>query len=156
MFIRRSCGSRAAWERCPVWFAWGDDGHRLDDPRGYESRWDGLAFKDRGYLGESREIKPRYSTTPRIYGAGMRHAVLLLVQLNAGMLPDEAWKLAKNLYASTKGSERICLDASSGSEERKVIYPTTSTRLLCLIDGKLLLWGAAPSPGNPQDSVPIT
>jgi DNA polymerase gamma 1 len=39
----------------------------------------------------------------RIYGAGMRHAVLLLLQSNAGMLPEEAQKLAENLYSSTKG-----------------------------------------------------
>ncbi|KAJ2931197.1 hypothetical protein H1R20_g5903, partial [Candolleomyces eurysporus] len=39
----------------------------------------------------------------RIYGAGMRHAVLLLLQSNPSMLPEEAQKLAENLYASTKG-----------------------------------------------------
>ena len=39
----------------------------------------------------------------RIYGAGMRHAVLLLLQSSASMPPEEARKLAENLYASTKG-----------------------------------------------------
>lgn len=39
----------------------------------------------------------------RIYGAGMKHAVLLLLQSNAAMQPEEAKKLAENLYASTKG-----------------------------------------------------
>ncbi|TEB14046.1 gamma DNA-directed DNA polymerase [Coprinellus micaceus] len=39
----------------------------------------------------------------RIYGAGMRHAILLLLQSNPSMLPEDAQKLAENLYASTKG-----------------------------------------------------
>ncbi|KAF6765918.1 gamma DNA-directed DNA polymerase [Ephemerocybe angulata] len=39
----------------------------------------------------------------RIYGAGMTHAVLLLLQSSPSMLPEEAQKLAENLYASTKG-----------------------------------------------------
>ena len=39
----------------------------------------------------------------RIYGAGMKHAVLLLLQSNPSMLPEDAQKLAENLYASTKG-----------------------------------------------------
>jgi DNA polymerase gamma 1 len=38
-----------------------------------------------------------------IYGAGMKHAVLLLLQASAAMLAEEAKKLAENLYASTKG-----------------------------------------------------
>jgi len=33
----------------------------------------------------------------------MKHAVLLLMQANAGMLPEEAQKLAEQLYAQTKG-----------------------------------------------------
>ena len=39
----------------------------------------------------------------RIYGAGMRHAVLLLLQGNSNMASEEAQQLADNLYASTKG-----------------------------------------------------
>ncbi|KAE9393190.1 hypothetical protein BT96DRAFT_1052407 [Gymnopus androsaceus JB14] len=39
----------------------------------------------------------------RIFGAGMRHAMLLLQQGNSKMTQEEAQKLAGNLYASTKG-----------------------------------------------------
>ncbi|KAF9652778.1 hypothetical protein BDM02DRAFT_3108903 [Thelephora ganbajun] len=39
----------------------------------------------------------------RIYGAGGKHAVLLLLQSNPSMIPAQAKKLADQLYASTKG-----------------------------------------------------
>jgi DNA polymerase gamma 1 len=39
----------------------------------------------------------------RIYGAGQRHAMLLLLQANPSMEPEQAKTLARNLYASTKG-----------------------------------------------------
>jgi DNA polymerase gamma 1 len=39
----------------------------------------------------------------RIYGAGMRHAILLLLQASAGMTPEKAHELAEELYAKTKG-----------------------------------------------------
>ena len=61
---------------------------------------------------EGRKAPGRTSMSPdqakvfhysRIYGAGMKHAVLLLLQANVGMSIPEAQKLAENLYASTKG-----------------------------------------------------
>ncbi|KAF8168359.1 gamma DNA-directed DNA polymerase [Crassisporium funariophilum] len=61
-----------------------------------------LHSKTAGILGISRDQAKVFNYS-RIYGAGMRHAVLLLLQSNAGMLPEEAQKLAENLYASTKG-----------------------------------------------------
>ncbi|KAG5732740.1 hypothetical protein E4T56_gene16724 [Termitomyces sp. T112] len=61
-----------------------------------------LHSKTASILGISRDQAKIFNYS-RIYGAGMRHAVLLLLQSNAGMLPDEAQKLAENLYASTKG-----------------------------------------------------
>jgi DNA polymerase gamma 1 len=61
-----------------------------------------LHSKTAGILGISRDQAKVFNYS-RIYGAGMRHAVLLLLQSNAGMLPDQAQKLAGNLYASTKG-----------------------------------------------------
>ncbi|OJA08741.1 hypothetical protein AZE42_06098 [Rhizopogon vesiculosus] len=38
-----------------------------------------------------------------IYASGMRHAVLLPLQSNPDMLPDQAQKVAENPYTSTKG-----------------------------------------------------
>lgn len=61
-----------------------------------------LHSKTAGILGISRDQAKVFNYS-RIYGAGMRHAVLLLLQNSAGMSPDEAQKLATNLYASTKG-----------------------------------------------------
>lgn len=61
-----------------------------------------LHSKTASILGISRDQAKVFNYS-RIYGAGMRHAVLLLLQSNAGMLPEEAQKLAENLYASTKG-----------------------------------------------------
>ncbi|EKM59439.1 uncharacterized protein PHACADRAFT_205649 [Phanerochaete carnosa HHB-10118-sp] len=61
-----------------------------------------LHSKTASILGISRDQAKVFNYS-RIYGAGMRHAVLLLLQANPSMLPEEAQKLAENLYASTKG-----------------------------------------------------
>ncbi|KAF9014911.1 gamma DNA-directed DNA polymerase [Cyathus striatus] len=61
-----------------------------------------LHSKTASILGISRDQAKVFNYS-RIYGAGMRHAMLLLLQSNAGMLPEKAQKLAENLYASTKG-----------------------------------------------------
>ncbi|KAF8893833.1 DNA polymerase family A-domain-containing protein [Infundibulicybe gibba] len=61
-----------------------------------------LHSKTASILGISRDQAKVFNYS-RIYGAGMRHAVLLLLQSNPGMLPEAAQKLAENLYASTKG-----------------------------------------------------
>ncbi|KAI0078596.1 gamma DNA-directed DNA polymerase [Panus rudis PR-1116 ss-1] len=61
-----------------------------------------LHSKTASILGISRDQAKVFNYS-RIYGAGMRHAILLLLQSNAGMLPEQAQKLAENLYASTKG-----------------------------------------------------
>ena len=61
-----------------------------------------LHSKTASILGISRDQAKVFNYS-RIYGAGMRHAVLLLLQANPGMLPEQAQKLAENLYASTKG-----------------------------------------------------
>ncbi|KAF7370769.1 POLAc domain-containing protein [Mycena sanguinolenta] len=61
-----------------------------------------LHSKTASILGISRDQAKVFNYS-RIYGAGMKHAVLLLLQNSAGMLQDEAQKLATNLYASTKG-----------------------------------------------------
>ncbi|KAF8061628.1 DNA polymerase family A-domain-containing protein [Lyophyllum atratum] len=61
-----------------------------------------LHSKTASILGISRDQAKVFNYS-RIYGAGMRHAILLLLQSSAGMQPEEAQKLAENLYASTKG-----------------------------------------------------
>ncbi|KAI0754102.1 gamma DNA-directed DNA polymerase [Daedaleopsis nitida] len=61
-----------------------------------------LHSKTASILGISRDQAKVFNYS-RIYGAGMRHAVLLLLQNSAGMLPERAQQLAENLYASTKG-----------------------------------------------------
>lgn len=61
-----------------------------------------LHSKTANILGISRDQAKVFNYS-RIYGAGMKHAILLLLQSNAGMLPEQAQKLAENLYASTKG-----------------------------------------------------
>ncbi|TBU23909.1 gamma DNA-directed DNA polymerase [Dichomitus squalens] len=63
-----------------------------------------LHSKTASILGISRDQAKVFNYS-RIYGAGMRHAVLLLLQGNAGMLPEKAEELARNLYASTKGQK---------------------------------------------------
>jgi DNA polymerase gamma 1 len=61
-----------------------------------------LHSKTASILGITRDAAKVFNYS-RIYGAGMRHAVLLLLQANAGMSTTQAQKLAGNLYASTKG-----------------------------------------------------
>lgn len=61
-----------------------------------------LHSKTASILGISRDQAKVFNYS-RIYGAGMRHAILLLLQSNPNMLPDVAEKQAEKLYASTKG-----------------------------------------------------
>ena len=69
---------------------------------GTKSAGTDLHSKTAKILGLSRDQAKVFNYS-RIYGAGMKHAVLLLLQANAGMSVPEAQKLAENLYASTKG-----------------------------------------------------
>ncbi|EJD06109.1 uncharacterized protein FOMMEDRAFT_153471 [Fomitiporia mediterranea MF3/22] len=61
-----------------------------------------LHSKTASILGISRDQAKVFNYS-RIYGAGMRHAILLLLQSNPNMLPDIAQQQAEKLYASTKG-----------------------------------------------------
>lgn len=61
-----------------------------------------LHSKTASILGISRDQAKVFNYS-RIYGAGMKHAMLLLLQSNPSMLPDQAQKQAEKLYASTKG-----------------------------------------------------
>ena len=69
----------------------------------------------------------------RIYGAGMKHAMVLLLQSNTSMLPEQAQRLAEQLYASTKRRNThrtsVCLDANSGLVVPKVLSLTNSKKL---------------------------
>ncbi|KAJ7583649.1 gamma DNA-directed DNA polymerase [Mycena floridula] len=69
---------------------------------GTKSAGTDLHSKTASILGITRDQAKVFNYS-RIYGAGMRHAVLLLIQGNPNMSPEEAQKLAENLYASTKG-----------------------------------------------------
>ncbi|CUA77609.1 DNA polymerase gamma 1 [Rhizoctonia solani] len=61
-----------------------------------------LHSKTASILGISRNQAKIFNYS-RIYGAGINHAVQLLLQHNASMKQDTAMALAKSLYASTKG-----------------------------------------------------
>jgi DNA polymerase gamma 1 len=61
-----------------------------------------LHSKTAAILGISRDQAKVFNYS-RIYGAGMRHAVLLLRQSNASMTLETAQNLAEKLYVSTKG-----------------------------------------------------
>lgn len=61
-----------------------------------------LHSKTASILGITRDQAKVFNYS-RIYGAGMKHAMLLLLQSNASMLPEQAQGLAEQLYASTKG-----------------------------------------------------
>lgn len=61
-----------------------------------------LHSKTASILGISRDQAKVFNYS-RIYGAGMKHAVLLLLQSNPEMSQDAAQKQAEKLYASTKG-----------------------------------------------------
>ncbi|KAI0297802.1 gamma DNA-directed DNA polymerase [Multifurca ochricompacta] len=69
---------------------------------GTKSAGTDLHSKTANILGLSRDQAKVFNYS-RIYGAGMRHAVQLLLQANTTMLPEKAQRLAEQLYASTKG-----------------------------------------------------
>jgi DNA polymerase gamma 1 len=72
-----------------------------------------LHSKTAKILGISRDQAKVFNYS-RIYGAGMRHAELLLLQSNPNMAPEQARQLAENLYASTKGKNTRRKDLFSG------------------------------------------
>lgn len=69
---------------------------------GTKSAGTDLHSKTASILGISRDQAKVFNYS-RIYGAGMRHAILLLLQSNPSMSQDVAQKQAEKLYASTKG-----------------------------------------------------
>jgi DNA polymerase gamma 1 len=62
-----------------------------------------LHSKTASILGTSRNQAKVFNYS-RIYGAGIRHATQLLLKADPSMAAEEATKLAKDLYAKTKGS----------------------------------------------------
>ena len=69
---------------------------------GTKSAGTDLHSKTAAILGISRDQAKVFNYS-RIYGAGKKHAILLLLQSNPNMLPDVAKSSAEKLYASTKG-----------------------------------------------------
>ena len=68
-----------------------------------------LHSKTASILGLSRDQAKVFNYS-RIYGAGMRHAVQLLLQASTDMLPEQAQRLAEQLYTSTKGKNTHRMD----------------------------------------------
>lgn len=62
-----------------------------------------LHSKTASILGTTRNQAKVFNYS-RIYGAGIRHATQLLLKANPAMASEEAARLAKELYASTKGT----------------------------------------------------
>lgn len=69
---------------------------------GTKSAGTDLHSKSASILGISRDDAKVFNYS-RIYGAGVKHAVQLLTKSNPALSTEQATKLAKNLYASTKG-----------------------------------------------------
>lgn len=69
---------------------------------GTKSAGTDLHSKTASILGISRDDAKVFNYS-RIYGAGVKHAVSLLIKANPALTKDAATALAKNLYASTKG-----------------------------------------------------
>ncbi|GAA5861634.1 hypothetical protein JCM3774_002653 [Rhodotorula dairenensis] len=69
---------------------------------GTKSAGTDLHSKSASILGISRDAAKVFNYS-RIYGAGVKHAVQLLLKSNPGLSKDEATDLAKNLYQATKG-----------------------------------------------------
>ncbi|KDE08357.1 hypothetical protein MVLG_01397 [Microbotryum lychnidis-dioicae p1A1 Lamole] len=69
---------------------------------GTKSAGTDLHSKTASILGISRDDAKVFNYS-RIYGAGVKHAVQLLLKANPTLAADKATELAKNLYAQTKG-----------------------------------------------------
>ncbi|TFL05697.1 gamma DNA-directed DNA polymerase [Pterulicium gracile] len=76
---------------------------------GTKSAGTDLHSKTASILGISRDQAKVFNYS-RIYGAGNKHAVLLLMQNSAAMKQEQAKKLADTLYASTKGQNTQRMD----------------------------------------------
>ncbi|KAG8979253.1 DNA-directed DNA polymerase gamma mip1, partial [Tulasnella sp. 427] len=74
-----------------------------------------LHSKTAKILGVSRDQAKVFNYS-RIYGAGKRHASLLLRQSNPNMIAEEGNKLADALYANTKGSKTRKADSLIGRQ----------------------------------------
>ncbi|KAK4048004.1 DNA-directed DNA polymerase gamma mip1 [Microbotryomycetes sp. JL201] len=69
---------------------------------GTKSAGTDLHSKSASILGISRDAAKVFNYS-RIYGAGIKHAVQLLLKFNPTLSMDQAQSLAKELYAATKG-----------------------------------------------------
>jgi DNA polymerase gamma 1 len=77
---------------------------------GTKSAGTDLHSKTASILGTSRNQAKIFNYS-RIYGAGIRHATQLLLKANPAMLREEATRLAKELYATTKGNNTHSADS---------------------------------------------
>ncbi|KAM0787870.1 hypothetical protein ACM66B_003922 [Microbotryomycetes sp. NB124-2] len=88
---------------------------------GTKSAGTDLHSKSASILGISRDAAKVFNYS-RIYGAGIKHAVQLLLKFNPTLSMDQAQSLAKELYAATKG-----LVDRSGSFGRKFWHGGTES-----------------------------
>lgn len=77
---------------------------------GTKSAGTDLHSKTASILGTSRNQAKIFNYS-RIYGAGIRHATQLLLKANPAMAKEEATRKAKELYASTKGTNTHSKDS---------------------------------------------
>lgn len=73
---------------------------------GTKSAGTDLHSKTAKILGTSRDAAKVFNYS-RIYGAGVKHAVQLLRQNDANLTPEQAKKLAQDLYKATKGHKVV-------------------------------------------------
>lgn len=92
---------------------------------GTKSAGTDLHSKTASILGISRD-KAKVFNYSRIYGAGVKHAVQLLLQANPKLSRDAANNLAKSLYASTKGLKQ---HTTNNPFKRKFWYGGTESHV---------------------------
>ncbi|GAA5989690.1 hypothetical protein JCM10908_000590 [Rhodotorula pacifica] len=96
---------------------------------GTKSAGTDLHSKSASILGISRDAAKVFNYS-RIYGAGVKHAVQLLLKSNPGLSKDEATALAKNLYQATKG-----LKDRSNAFRRQFWYGGTESFVFNKLEG---------------------
>ena len=115
---------------------------------GTKSAGTDLHSKTASILGISRD-KAKVFNYSRIYGAGVKHAVQLLMQANHKLTKESATKLAKALYASTKGLKQ---HTAKNVFERKFWYGGTESHVFNTLEAIAM----APNPRTPALGCGVT
>ena len=115
---------------------------------GTKSAGTDLHSKTASILNISRD-KAKVFNYSRIYGAGVKHAVQLLMQANQNLKEDVATDLAKALYASTKGLKQHTI---KNAFDRKFWHGGTESHLFNTLEAVAM----APDPRTPALGCGIT